>query len=98
MAKNKLIENGDRTIVVKAYGEIQEIKNRQPSQEAWFAMDLILHYGMVAMQGKDGPVSPPGAVVERAFDIARLTFAHIKENRMDTQFPFKKVYGDATDA
>ena len=86
MAKKKLIKNGDRTIVVSQYGDIQEVKNRIPSHEAGFAMDMILN---------DKSELPPGAVVERAFDIARLTFHHIKANRMDTPFPFSKVYLDA---
>ena len=98
MAKKRLIKNGERTIIASQYGDIQEVKNRLPNQEAYFAMDLIKSYGMVTMLAKDGPVSPPGAVVERAFDIARLTFEHIKQNRMDTPFPFRKVYGDAPDA
>lgn len=85
----KLIKNGDQTIVASQYGDTTAIKNRVPSLEAAFAMDLILN---------DKSNTPPGAVVERAFDIARLTFQHIKQNRMDTPFPFKKVYGDATDA
>lgn len=82
----KMIKNGDCTIVVISDGEIQEVRNRVTSQEASFAMDMIVD---------DRSALPPGAVVERAFDIARLTFQHIKAHRMDTPFPFKKVYGDA---
>ena len=88
MAKKKLIKNGDRTIVVRQYGDVQEVRNRLPSNEAEFALDLIMSGGMASEK-------PPGAVVERAFDISRLTYAHIKANKMDTPFPFEKVYGDA---
>lgn len=95
MAKKKLIKAGDRTITVTGYGEIGEIKNRIPSEEAQFAMGLIDRWGMVSGNSKDGPALPPGAVVDRAFSIARLTFQHIKEYRMDTPFPFVKVFGDA---
>jgi len=95
MANKKMIKTGDRTITVTKFGEIGEVKNRIPSEEAVFAMSLIEKWGLVAMHGKDGPVMQPGAVVERAFDIARLTFAHIKANRMDTPFPFAKVFQDA---
>lgn len=91
MAKKRLIKNGDNTIVASQYGDIHEVKNRLPSSEACFAMDMIAKWGM--FQG-DAAMIPPGAVVERAFDISRLTFAHIKANKMDTPFPFKKVYGD----
>ena len=49
---------------------------RMPNEEAQFAMGLIDRWGMVSGNTKDGPALPPGAVVERAFDIARLTFAH----------------------
>lgn len=82
----KFVKTGDRMIVVGRGGIELEVKNRVPSEEAKFAMDLIL-----ASVNSD---KPSGAVVERAFDIARLTFAHIKSNRMDTPFPFAKVYGD----
>ena len=85
MAKKKLIKTGDRTIVVSQYGDLQEVKNRVPNSEAGFAMDLILNNKIDL---------PPGAVVERAFEIARLTYKHIKDYRMDLPFPFKKVYGD----
>lgn len=85
MAKNKLIKNGDRTIVVSPYGGFSEIKNRSPNSEAGFALDLILN---------DESDRPAGAVVARAFSIAKLAFEHIKKNRMDTPFPFAKVYGD----
>lgn len=84
MAKERLIKAGDRTIIVDAYGE-SSITNRILSEEAAFAMDLI-------MGDKSDRV--PGAVVERAFEIAKLTFQHIKENRMDVPLPFKKVYPD----
>jgi hypothetical protein len=49
---------------------------------------------MVTGNHKDGPALPPGAVVERAFDIAKAAFQHIKDNRMDVPFPFGKVYPD----
>lgn len=81
----KMIKNGDRTLVVSSFGEIQEIRNRLPSQEAAFAMDLI-------MADKSDRV--PGAVVSRAFEISRLAHLHIKQFRMDMPFPFAKVYGD----
>lgn len=97
MAKRKLIKAGDRTISVTQYGEMGEIRNRIQSEEAVFAMDLIARWGMVAVHGKEGPVMQPGAVVERAFDIARLTFEHIKANRMDTPFPFAKAFPDDSD-
>lgn len=92
MAKKKLIKAGDRTIVVNAYGEMTEFQNRIPSGEAAFALDLIARWGMVAQHNKSGPVLPAGAVVERAFDIAKVAFQHIKDNRMDVPFPFAKVY------
>ena len=57
-------------------------------------MDLIARWGMLAHNHKDGLAMPAGAVVERAFDIAKLTFQHIKANRMDVPFPFAKVYPD----
>ena len=92
MAKKKLIKFGDRTITVTNFGDLGEVRNRAPSEEAVFAMEMIKHLGMVITQSKDGPAMVPGAVVERAFDIAKLTFQHIKANRMDTPFPFSKVY------
>ena len=85
MAKKKLIKNGDRTIVVSPYGEFSEIKNRLPNSEAGFALDLILN---------DKSDRSAGAVVARAFMISKLAFEHIKKSRMDTPFPFAKVYGD----
>ncbi len=85
MAKKRLIKNGDRTLLVTEHFDITEIKNRLPCDEASFAMDLIMG---------DKSARPAGAVVERAFDIARLTFAYVKANRMDVPFPFAKVYGD----
>lgn len=84
MAK-KLVKAGTRTLVVNGFGDLTEVRNRLPNEEAAYAMDLIMH---------DQSDRPAGAVVERAFDIARLTFAHIKAHRMDTPFPFSKVYGD----
>jgi F420-0:gamma-glutamyl ligase len=84
MAKKRLIKTGDLTIIVDEYGE-SSITNRILNDEAAFAMDLI-------MGDKSDRV--PGAVVERAFEIAKLTYQHIKDNRMDTAFPFKKVYPD----
>ena len=83
---SRLIKNGDSTLVLNEFDDgFSAIKNRAPNQEAGFAMDLI-------MGDKSDRV--PGAVVERAFEIAKLTFQHIKDNRMDTAFPFKKVYPD----
>ncbi len=94
MAKKKLIKAGDRTILVERWGDGAEIKNRLRSDEAIFAMSMIERWGMVATHQKEGPALPAGAVVERAFNIAKLTFQHIKENRMDVPFPFAKVYPD----
>lgn len=88
MAKKKLIKMGDRTLSVSQYGELNEFRNRIPNTEAAFAMDLI-------MADQSGNAS--GAIVERAFKVARLTFAHIKANRMDTPFPFAKVFPDDSD-
>lgn len=87
MAKSKLIKSGDRTIVLRKYGEAEEVRNRILNEEAAFAMSLI-ERSMV------GPILPAGAAVERAFNISKLAFQHIKENRMDTPFPFSKVYLD----
>lgn len=94
MAKKKLIKAGDRTVLVDKYGEVGEVKNRLLSDEATLALELICRWGMVAGNHKDGPALPPGAVVERAFDIAKLAYQHIKANRLDTAFPFGKVYPD----
>ena len=94
MAKKKLIKVGDRTVLVDKYGEVGEVKNRLLSDEATLALDLICRWGMVAGNHKDGPALPPGGVVERAFDIAKLAYQHIKANRLDTAFPFGKVYPD----
>ena len=94
MAKKTLIKAGDRTITVNRYGEGQEIKNRILNDEAHFAMSMIEQWGMVAQNHKDGPIRSARAAVERAFEIAKLTFQHIKDNRMDVQFPFAKVYPD----
>ena len=84
----KLTKAGDRTIVSTGFGIEAEIKNRFLNGEAAFAMDLIM---------ADKSALPPGAVVERAFAIARLTFDHIKANRMDMPFPFAKVFPDDSD-
>ena len=87
MAKKKLIKAGSRTIVVDKYGNGDEVKNRLLSDEASLALELICRWGVdFAM--------PPGAVVEQAFDIAKLAYMHIKDNRMDVPFPFAKVYPD----
>jgi len=93
--KQKLIKSGDRTVVVDQHNGVNEIRNRMPNEEAQFAMGLIDKWAMVATQGQNGQIMKAGEVVDRAFDIARLTFAHIKEYRMDAPFPFAKVYGDA---
>ena len=83
-----LIKNGDSTLVVDTFDEhFVAVKNRTPSMEAGFAMVLIERLC-------NATDIPPGAVVERAFDIARLTYKHIKDNRMDAPFPFAKVYPD----
>lgn len=94
-AKQRLIKSGDRTVVVDSYKGVSEIRNRMPSSEAQFAMGLIDKWAMVATQGQGGQIMKAGEVVDRAFEIARLTFLHIKEYRMDMPFPFAKVYGDA---
>jgi hypothetical protein len=94
-AKQRLIKSGDRTLVVDPYTGVSVIRNRMPNEEAQFAMGLIDKWGMVTTQGHNGPSMKPEEAVERAFYIAYLTFKHIKEYRMDTPFPFKKVYGDA---
>lgn len=85
MAKKKLIKTGDRTITVNRLGDVGEIRNRVLNTEAGFALDLILN---------DKSDRSAGAVVARAFGISKLAFEHIKKNRMDTPFPFAKVYGD----
>jgi hypothetical protein len=94
-AKQRLIKSGDRTVVVDSYRGVSEIRNRMPNAEAQFAMGLIDKWAMVATQGQNGPSMKPEEAVERAFYIAYLTFKHIKDKRMDTPFPFEKVYGDA---
>lgn len=86
MAKRKLVKSGDRTIVVGSFGEFMEVSNRVLNTEANLAAQIIL---------ADQSDRAPGAVVERAFSIAKLTMQHIKDHKMDTPFPFKKVYGDA---
>lgn len=86
---NKIIKNGDKSIVVDGFGDLTyELRNRTMNAEAGFACDIILKLS----SGNHG--MKPGAVVEHAFEVARLTFAHIKANKMDTPFPFKKVFGD----
>ena len=90
MAKKKLIKSGDRTHVVTPYGEITSIVNRVPNEEANFAMTMIEKWALGVGRGE--VLMKPEEAVERAFKIARLTFQHIKDNRMDTPFPFAKVY------
>lgn len=88
--KEKLIKSGDRTVVVSKFGDFKEILNRLPNREASFALDLI---GVLA--GSDvGAKLPPNAIVGRAFEISRLAHLHIKKMRMDTPFPFAKVFPD----
>ena len=88
MAK-KVIKNGDKSIVVDKFGGIRnEVRNRTLNTEAGFACDIILKLST------NNSGMKPGAVVEHAFEVARLTFEHIKANRMDTPFPFRKVFGD----
>ena len=70
----------------KLYGEVDHINNRVVSEEAGFALDLIM---------ADRSSLPPGAVVERSFAIARLAFLHIKENRMDVPYPTRGAAQDA---
>lgn len=83
--KHTMTKMGDQTLVDNEYGDFKSIRNRINSEEAGFAMDLILN---------DKSDRVPGAVVERSFEIAKLTFQHIKENRMSVPFPFAKVYPD----
>ncbi len=85
MAKKKLIKVGDRTLTISNYGDPTEVRNRILNDEAAFAMDLIM---------ADRSDRVPGAVVERAFAISKAAYAHVKANRMDTPFPFAKVYPD----
>jgi hypothetical protein len=88
MAK-KVIKNGDKSIVVDGYGDLTyELRNRVINEEAGFACKIILQ------TSANNSGMKPGAVVEHAFEVARLTFEHIKANKMDTPFPFKKVFGD----
>ena len=85
----KIIKNGDNSIVVGEFGGIRhELRNRTVNTEAGFACDIILKLSTSNSGMK------PGAVVEHAFEVARLTFEHIKANRMDSPFPFRKVFGD----
>ncbi len=86
---NKVIKNGDNSIVVDRYGNVKhELRNRTVNAEAGLALDIILQLST------SGAIMKPGAVMEHAFEVARLTFAHIKANKMDTPFQFKKVFGD----
>lgn len=86
---HRVIKNGDNSIVVDGFGEIRhEMRNRTLNTEAGFACDIILNLST------NNSGMKPGAVVEHAFEVARLTFEHIKANKMDTPFPFKKVFGD----
>lgn len=86
---NKIIKNGDNSIVVGEFGGIRhELRSRTLNEEAGFACSIILNLST------NNSGMKPGAVVEHAFEVARLTFEHIKANRMDTPFPFKKVFGD----
>lgn len=92
MAKKKMIKAGDRTIIASTYGEFTEINNRVPNREAGFAMTMIEKWALGVGRGE--VLMKPEEAVERAFRIAKLTFEHIKENRMDTPFPFSKVYDE----
>lgn len=97
MAK-KQIKVKDQTIVVNEYGDIRhDITNRVLSDEARLAVSLIEKWAMVTSQtgtSLQGQLLKPGEVVERAFDIAHLTMKHIKANKLDAPFPFKKVFGE----
>lgn len=94
----KLVKSGDKTFVASSRGGLNAtVPNRVLSDEANFALAMIEKWALVSSDGGvalNGQLMKPGAVVERAFEIARLTFEHIKANRMDAPFPFKKVYGD----
>lgn len=92
MATKKLIKAGDRTIIASSYGDFAEINNRVPNREAGFAMTMIEKWALGVGRGE--VLMKPEEAVERAFRIAQLTFAHIKENRMDVPFPFAKVYNE----
>jgi len=97
MAK-KQIKVKDQTVIVNEYGDLRhEIANRVMGDEARLAVSLIEKWAMVASNtgtGLQGQLLKPGEVVERAFDIAHLTMKHIKDNKMDAPFPFKKVFGE----
>jgi len=94
----RLVKGGDHTFIVSKYGEFSHtIPNRVLSQEAQLAVSIIEKWAMVTSQtgaGLQGALLKPGEVVERAFEIARLTHAHIKAHKLDAPFPFKKVFGD----
>lgn len=92
MAKKKLIKTGDRTIIASSYGDFTEISNRVPNREACFAMAMIEKWALGVGRGE--VLMKPEEAVERAFRIAQLTYAHIKENRMEAPFPFAKVYDE----
>lgn len=89
--KKRLIKTGDRTLIVDSDSNVSEVRNRIPSEEAVFAVGLIEKWAM----GQDSLAMKPEQAVERAFYVAHLTFKHIREKRMDTPFPFAKVFGDA---
>lgn len=97
MAK-KLTKIKDQTIATNNYGDITDtLPNRILSDEARLAVSIIEKWAMVTSQtgtGLQGQLLKPGEVVERAFDIAHLTMKHIKANKLDAPFPFKKVFGD----
>ncbi len=97
MAK-KLIKVKDQTVVTNEYGDLRhELTNRVLSDEARLAVSIIEKWAMVTSQGGtalQGQLLKPGEVVERAFDIAHLTMKHIRANKLDAPFPFKKVFGD----
>lgn len=86
---NKVIKSGDKSLVVDQYGDLKhELRNRTVNAEAGLALDIILQLS------NSGTTMKPGAVVEHAFEVARLALAHIRANKMDTPFPFKRVFGD----
>jgi hypothetical protein len=93
---NKTVKAGDCTIVVSKYGDLKHhVDNRILNAEAAFAKDMISRWAMTtATASAGGTLLKPGEAVERAFEIARLTFAHIKAHKMDVPFPIKKVFGD----
>jgi len=93
MNVKKVIKNGDRYVVTSGYDKIEymEVRSRTPNEEAAFAMSMIEKWALGV--GRNEALMKPEEAVERAFTIARLTYQHIKDNRMSTPFPMAKVFG-----